>query len=244
MSVLSWIAAVLSALAVAGIVSPTSRRARRTPVPPGTAVPGPTHGDAPRWRGWVAVLVAVGAALMVGGAAGAGIGAVVGLVTWRLVGRMESPADRKRRERLTMSLPHVVDLLAACLAVGLSPSAALERVCSAVDPPMGEELAGISSRLRLGVDPVRVWTDLGGHPQLGPLGRCVARATESGASVADAMHRLAEDQRRASRAEVESRARSVGVKAAVPLGLCLLPAFILVGVVPMVAGSLGAFLGP
>jgi hypothetical protein len=37
---------------------------------------------------------------------------------------------------------------------------------------------------------------------------------------------------------VEERARSVGVKAAVPLGLCLLPAFVLVGVVPLVVSLL------
>jgi hypothetical protein len=30
----------------------------------------------------------------------------------------------------------------------------------------------------------------------------------------------------------------VGVKAAVPLGLCLLPAFVLIGIVPVVAGLL------
>ena len=69
------------------------------------------------------------------------------------------------------------------------------------------------------------------------LGRTVSRAVESGSSVAEAMLRLADDQRRQSRAEVERRARAVGVKAALPLGICLLPAFVLVGVVPLVAGS-------
>ena len=66
---------------------------------------------------------------------------------------------------------------------------------------------------------------------------------ESGASVADALHRLAEDLRVTQRAALEARARSVGVKAALPLGVCLLPAFILVGVVPLVVGSLTLFTG-
>ena len=64
------------------------------------------------------------------------------------------------------------------------------------------------------------------------------RAAESGASVADAMARLADDLRLSSRAAVEARARAVGVRAALPLGVCLLPAFVLLGVVPLVAGSL------
>ena len=72
--------------------------------------------------------------------------------------------------------------------------------------------------------------------------RCVLRAVDSGASVADAMTRLAEDLRRDARARVEGRARAVGVKAALPLGLCMLPAFVLVGVVPLVVGSLSALL--
>lgn len=244
MSGLIWLTAGLAALAAAGAVPPPvprrlapGRGAAAEPVPPAH------DGGPPRWRGAVAVLVALGAAGMVGGPLGLAIGAAAGITAWRLIGKMETAATRKRREQLGMCLPHVVDLMAAALAVGASPSAAVDRVARAVEPPMREELAATVARLRLGVDPARVWSDLGAHPQLGPLGRALARATESGASVADAMHRLAEDQRRSTRAEVESRARSVGVKAAVPLGLCLLPAFVLIGVIPMVAGSVAVFLG-
>jgi hypothetical protein len=52
------------------------------------------------------------------------------------------------------------------------------------------------------------------------------------------MARLAAELDQRSRAGVEERARAVGVKAAVPLGLCLLPSFLLIGVVPLVAGLL------
>ena len=51
-----------------------------------------------------------------------------------------------------------------------------------------------------------------------------------------AVHRLAEELRERARADVEARARSIEVKAAAPLGLCLLPAFVVLGVVPMVVG--------
>ena len=43
-----------------------------------------------------------------------------------------------------------------------------------------------------------------------------------------------------ARAEVEDAARRVGVRAALPLGLCLLPAFLLIGIVPVVAGLMEA----
>jgi glutamine synthetase len=133
--------------------------------------------------------------------------------------------------------------MAACLGAGLSPTSALDYVAEAVGPPAHDELVAVSARLRLGVDPGTVWRDLAHHPQLGGLGRALARAVESGASVADAMERLSDDLRRATRADVENRARAVGVKAAVPLGVCLLPAFVLVGVVPLVAGAVGVLAG-
>ena len=54
-----------------------------------------------------------------------------------------------------------------------------------------------------------------------------------------AVARLAEALAEDARGDVEDRARAVGVKAALPLGLCLLPAFVLLGIVPVVAGMLG-----
>jgi Flp pilus assembly protein TadB len=187
--------------------------------------------------------VVLGAVVLLGTGAGVVVAAAAGAVSWHLLGRMEPRERRRRRELLHLELPHVVDLLAATLAAGLAPGAAVEQIGAAVEPPMREELAAVAARLRLGVDPATAWHDLSGHPQLGPVGRCLYRAVESGASVAEAMNRLAEDLRRDNRAEIENRARAVGVRAAVPLGLCMLPAFVLLGVVPLVAGSLPVVLG-
>ena len=112
-------------------------------------------------------------------------------------------------------------------------------VCAALPGPAADRLAGVAARLALGMDPAQVWASLDGDPALAPLGRTLARAQASGASVVPAVERLASDLARRGRADVEERARSVGVKAALPLGLCLLPAFLLVGIVPLVAGLLG-----
>jgi pilus assembly protein TadC len=164
-------------------------------------------------------------------------------VVWRLSAGMEPPAVRARREALTAATPLVVDLLAATLAAGTAPVAAVERIATALDEPMRGELLRLAAGLRYGADPVTAWRRLAADPHLGPVGRSVSRAVDSGASVADAMHRLAEDLRREGRADVEARARAVGVRAAVPLGVCMLPAFVLLGVVPLVAGFLPVVLG-
>ncbi len=204
----------------------------------------PERGGPP--DSWLPVFAGVGAGgaalLFVGGAVGLLAGPAVGLMVGHAVRRMEPPRVRRRREQLEDGLPHAVDLLSACLSAGQEPGRALGHVAEVLDGALAEELGAIAFRLRLGADPTSVWRSVSAHPQLGPLGRCVVRAVDSGASVSEAMHRLAEDLRRESRARVESRARAVGVKAAVPLGVCMLPAFVLVGVVPLVASSMATLL--
>lgn len=211
--------------------------------PMGSSPSARPRRDPPVLRVSATTAVVLGVLFLLGGVPGGVVCVPAGALCWWLTGRMEPPAVRRRRERLASAVPQVVDLMAACLFAGLSPTAALDLVTAAVDDPAREELGAVSARLRVGVDPPTVWRDLAGHPQLGGLGRALSRAVDSGASVADALARLAGDLRRQGRAEAESRARAVGVKAAVPLGVCLLPAFVLVGVVPLVAGSVSVLLG-
>jgi Flp pilus assembly protein TadB len=97
---------------------------------------------------------------------------------------------------------------------------------------VAEEFASLHRRLHWGVDPVSVWGSVEGP--LEPLGRSMARAHESGASVQHAVSRLAADLRGQSRERADAKARTIEVRAAAPLGLCFLPAFVLLGVVPMV----------
>ena len=197
---------------------------------------------AARHRLPVSLLAAAAPVLLVGGLLGVVGGVVVGVAVHRVLGGREPAADRRRRQEVTRGLPLVVDLLAVALAAGAAPSTALRAVAAAVDGPVAEELDGVVQALTVGRDPAQVWRDVARRPGLGGLGRAMLRAVESGSSVSDALARLAEDQRAAARTEAESRARTVGVRAAVPLGLCLLPAFVLVGVVPLVAGMVAALL--
>jgi hypothetical protein len=88
----------------------------------------------------------------------------------------------------------------------------------------------------MGADPHEVWSALAAVPAVGPLGRAMARAHRSGSPVVAAVERLSDQLAQRGRAEVEDRARAVGVRAAVPLGVCLLPSFLLLGIVPLVAG--------
>jgi Flp pilus assembly protein TadB len=155
---------------------------------------------------------------------------------WVVLGRSEPPEVGRRRARLAADLPVGVDLLATCLESGAAPEAALHTVAVALGGPFGEELEVVHHRLAVGVATRDVWRSVASHPELGPLGRAVGRAHETGASIGPAVHRLADELRARADAEVQARARSIEVRAAAPLGLCLLPAFMLLGVVPLVAG--------
>ncbi|ROR89341.1 type II secretion system F family protein [Nocardioides aurantiacus] len=238
-------AAVVVALLVgACVLLAAPPRALALPAPTGTggrASRASGSGDErallARLRAPLACLVALGAWALLGGVVGTVAAPVAGAVAWRVLGRAEDPALARRRERLDEELPTGVDLLAACLDAGAAPEAALVTVGRALGGPVEEELLAVHARLELGVDPATVWHDLASHPQLGPLGRTVARAHDSGASVATAVRGLAAELRERAEAEVEARARSIEVSAAAPLGLCLLPAFVLLGIVPLVAGA-------
>ena len=210
----------------------------------GDAAEPPDEDLLGRHRVVVSLLAGAAPVVLLGGVVGLVAAVVATVVVHRALGAREPASERRRRESVARSLPHVVDLLAVTLASGASPSAALTAVAAAVDGPVAEDLRAAEHSLRLGRDPVRVWREVARRPGLAALGRSMSRAVESGASVSEALHRLADDLHASARLYAESRARAVGVRAAAPLGLCLLPAFVLVGVVPLVAGTVSALLAP
>jgi Flp pilus assembly protein TadB len=235
---MTWIPVVCLSMATALLVS--GRPQWREPEAPAASgsTSDPSVGWLHRHRLLWAALVGLGGAVFVQGRIGPAAGVIAAVVTWVVIGRAE-PADvRRRREEVRRDLPYVVDLFAATLRSGAAPGDGIGLVCAALPGAAAQRLAGIAARLALGLDPVEVWSSLAGDPQLGRLGRALARAQATGAPIVPAVERLADDLARGVRADTEEQARAVGVKAALPLGLCLLPAFILTGIVPLVVALL------
>jgi Flp pilus assembly protein TadB len=204
------------------------------------AVSGPQEWWLRRYRWLLAPAVGAGAWVLLGGTVGmvAAVGCTA--ICWRMIGRAEPESARRRREAVGRDLPVLVHLVAIGLRAGVDPVSALVTATAALPGPATEELGPLIAPHRLGVDPDRLWAGVAAVPGLEPLGRTLARAGESGASVVSVIDRLAVEVGRDQRATVEDRARQVGVKAAVPLGVCLLPAFLLVGIVPVVGGLVGS----
>ncbi len=191
-----------------------------------------------RWL--VAAVPGLAVALLLGGAVGAGVGLVVLLVVERLL-RRRSAEDDARRQELLGDLPAACDLLGICVAAGIPLPVALGAVAAAVPGALGDELRRVAGVRRLGADPRRAWDDV--PAELGPLARTVQRAETSGARAAPALAALAAEARTAQRTAADAAVRRAGVWVLAPLGACFLPAFVCLGVVPLVIGIAGEALG-
>ncbi|WP_165035275.1 type II secretion system F family protein [Candidatus Protofrankia californiensis] len=73
--------------------------------------------------------------------------------------------------------------------------------------------------------------------EIAAFARALHRTEESGARLAVTLGRLADQTRARQQERALAAARRAGVTAVVPLGLCFLPAFIALGVVPVVIGA-------
>lgn len=159
----------------------------------------------------------------------------------RVLGRLEPAAVRRQRERMAADLPLVLDLLGACLAGGASPGAAAAAVAGAVGGPVGVRLERVGTALTVGMPGSIAWLHLAdpdgrSEDLLGAAARSLARSADGGTRLADVLLRLAEEERRRARSRGAEAARRAGVLAVAPLGLCHLPSFVLLGVVPVIAG--------
>ncbi|MDF5754868.1 type II secretion system F family protein [Spongiactinospora sp. TRM90649] len=154
------------------------------------------------------------------------------LITLRLRPPQES---RRDTARILADLPLAADLTAACLRAGRPLTSALEATAVAIGGPLGDRLAWVTGQLRLGAAPEEAWSSLLYESCTAQLARTMVRASTTGSPVADALTRLADDASATARATSSAAARRVGIQAVAPLGLCFLPAFILLGIVPVIA---------
>jgi pilus assembly protein TadC len=194
------------------------------------------------------VAVAVAAAVsaggpggMLGGAVGGGALGVGVLLAARWIAR-----TRAARSRDGPADPIGVaagwDLLAACLHAGLPVPTAVRAVADGMPAPVAAVLHEVGELLVLGADPGDAWRPAMARPDTAPLARAARRSARSGAALAGVATELAAEIRAGAADEAEARAQRVGVLVAGPLGLCFLPAFLCLGVLPVVLGLAGHLL--
>ncbi|MDT6986153.1 type II secretion system F family protein [Streptomyces lusitanus] len=198
-------------------------------------------------RGRLPYVAVVGAGwVTVGGLHGVGLGLVLAAGLWRWQRRRtraDAQAPVPDTAQAARQLPLAADLLSACIAAGAGPVPAAQAVGETLGGPVGDALARGAAEVRLGGEPGEAWGRLAALPGAASLARLLERADVSGLPLAAPVGRLAAEARAEWARAATARARRAAVLISAPVGLCFLPAFIAVGVLPVVIGLAGGVLG-
>lgn len=230
MSGIISIALLAVALAVSG--APGGRARLRSLAAPPPALPTAPAVLRPSWVAVGAVAVGVLAATVAGPAAGVVAGAAAGAAGAVVLGRLvnRAPADEGT------GLAGRWELLAVGLEAGLPVASAVAAAAAPLGGPAGSTLRRVAGLLELGADPAEAWRAATDVPALAAFARAAGRSAGTGAALAD----VARSEGSRIRAELIDTAQARAQRAAVlitgPLGLCFLPAFLILGIAPVVIG--------
>jgi pilus assembly protein TadC len=135
-----------------------------------------------------------------------------------------------------------LDVLAVCLEAGMAVSTAAAATAASAPPKLAAVLRRGADLLALGADPAVAWSispnkaAATADVQTDALLRLARRSASSGAALAGGVAELADQSRHDAAHTAAAAAERAGVLIAGPLGLCFLPAFVCLGIVPVVAG--------
>jgi len=154
-------------------------------------------------------------------------------------------APEERAEADPIAVASSLDVFAVCLTAGMAVPAAAAATAPTSPGPLGEVLRRAADMLSLGAEPASAWStgDTEVDPHCESLLRLARRSASSGAALAEGVAELATSVRHDAADAARAAAERASVLIAGPLGLCYLPAFVCLGIVPVVAGLAGKVLG-
>ncbi|MCA1282290.1 type II secretion system F family protein [Saccharopolyspora sp. 7B] len=203
----------------------------RARLPPAPARPGWSPAVAEWCRGRRSALAAV-----VGGLCGALLGGPVGALLLAAVGFWWFRRQVAGEPVDPLALAAGWDLLAAGMRAGLPPVVLVRAVAAELPGAAGDALREVAGLLELGADPVAAWDPALRHPGTAELARAARRTARTGSALAEVAAELAAESRAELADRAQARAQRAAVWVAAPLGLCFLPAFLCLGVLPVVVG--------
>lgn len=160
-------------------------------------------------------------------------------------GRPRGPGSGGTDGTDPLAVASCLDVLAVCLGAGMAVSTAAAVAVPSAPPHLARVLRRAADLLALGADPAVAWAipgDLPANPADAPIDallRLARRSASSGAALAGGVAELADQSRQDAAHTATAAAERAGVLIAGPLGLCFLPAFVCLGIVPVVAGLAG-----
>ncbi|MCV2394902.1 type II secretion system F family protein [Actinotalea sp. M2MS4P-6] len=143
--------------------------------------------------------------------------------------RLRGRATDEREPEVGVAL--LLELLAAAHTAGASVPDALRAVGSAAGGSRGEGLVRAATLLGMGAEWSEAW--VAAPAELSAVSDGLRPAWQDGTPPAGLLHAAADRRRRARVADATEAAGRLGVRLLLPLGLCHLPAFVLVGLMPV-----------
>lgn len=131
----------------------------------------------------------------------------------------------------------ILDLVATAVRSGADLPRALHTVGAAWPGEAGDRLREVAARLRLGASWAEAWS--GAPPILSPARTALAPAWTDGLSPLSTLESAAAELRRDRRSRAQQATSRLAVRLVLPLGLCFLPSFVLIGVVPVLLSLAG-----
>ena len=172
-----------------------------------------------------------------------------GWVRYRVIGGPERPVREPRwlgkpkRRNDAFAVAATFDMLAVCLRGGLPIGSAAAVVEPTAPPELRPVLLRAADLLALGADPAQAWATPDGAPDsVRALTVMARRSARGGSSLMAGLAELAAKERAAAADRAAAAAERAGVAISGPLGLCFLPAFVCLGIVPVVIGLAGTAL--
>lgn len=189
-----------------------------------------------KWTLALAVAVSAPIAGLIVEVAGWPVAAVFTVAAGGLCLRLLRPREHGNTDPL--SLASGWDLLAAGLRAGLPVPATVRAVAAEFTGTAEAALLEVADSLALGADPVSAWERAVRHPDTAELARSARRAARTGSGLAGVAEGIAAQERASMAEQAQARAQRATVWISAPLGLCFLPAFLCLGVAPVVVGML------
>ncbi len=201
-----------------------------------------THSRRARFQRQALIAIGLSMLTLIGGPVMAILAISAALVQARVTDRRRR---RRRVDAIAARFPDFVDLFVLTIRAGCTPVQAFRVLAATVEQPFQAVLLDVDRRVAGGD---RFAEAVGQLPiGLGPIAQALADglalADRHGTPLAPMLDRLADDARSQRRRNADSAARQLPIRLSFPLVGCTLPSFVLLTIVPLMAGTLSSIQG-
>src|SRR6476646_5958319 len=151
-----------------------------------------------------------------------------------------------RKEQKINGLADALDILSVCIETSQRFDAALLQVARNVDGPISGEFARVLSEIQIGKSRGEAFSAMGDRvtlPEVKNFITALVQADRLGLPIAGVLREQTGNMRLVRRQKAEEKAQKVTIKILFPLMFCILPALVIVTIVPGAIRMMQAFGG-